>query len=193
MKFPAEALVPKGGQIYCHIFENRLARSLSWSITVEFEPLRYGDEGFSCSMTCEWIRWPVRNWRELDGRRLEGEDGIESTFYMTEHNTGRRTELVLRRRRANIFMVKMNMLVDFHGHFGDDGNPAMAVHAEVDVPFVGLLVIRDKPATPAELQEIASEFVDLSAYEAPEPWRQHGFIFRPLVAEAERAEQRGHE
>jgi hypothetical protein len=58
MKFPAEALVPKGGQIYGHIFENQrigLARSLSWSITVEFEPLRYGDEAFSCSMTCEWI------------------------------------------------------------------------------------------------------------------------------------------
>ena len=146
--------------------------------------MRYGDEEFSCSMTCEWIRWPVRTWRELDGRRLAadfGEDGIESTFYMTEHDTGRRTELVLRRRRENIFTVKMDMLVDFHGHYGGDGNPAMAVHAEVDVPFIGLLIIRDKPATPAELQEIAAEFVDLSAYEAPEPWQRHGFIFRPSV------------
>jgi hypothetical protein len=109
---------------------------------------------------------------------------------MTEHDTGRHTELLLRRRRANIFRVTMDMLVDFHGHYGDDGNPAMAVHAEVDLPFVGLLIIRDKPATPAELQEIASEFVDLSAYEAPEPWRQRGFLFRPSV---ERAVQKGQE
>jgi hypothetical protein len=115
---------------------------------------------------------------------------IGSTFYMTEHDTGRHTELLLRRRRANIFTVKMDMLVDFHGYYGGDENPAMAVQAEVDLSFFGLLIIRDKPATHAELQVIAAGFVDLSAYEAPEPWQRHGFIFRPSV---ERAEQTGQE
>ena len=41
-KFPSKSLVPSGGQIYCHIFENRrtgLKRNLFWSITVDFKSI----------------------------------------------------------------------------------------------------------------------------------------------------------
>jgi hypothetical protein len=41
-KFPSKKLVPSGGQIYCHIFENRrtgLKRNLFWSITVDFKSI----------------------------------------------------------------------------------------------------------------------------------------------------------
>jgi hypothetical protein len=189
-KFPSHLLVPKSGEIYCHIFENEntgLARNLFWSITVDFEPIQYGEEEFSCSMTCEWIAWPLRDWRELDGRQLDvdyGENGVESSFYMTAHDLATHTTLTLRHRRDNMFSVKVDMLVNFHGYYGEDENPAMPVQAEVEVPFIGLLVIPGnlfpKPNKPAELRKVASEFVDLSAYEEPQPWKTHDFVFRPV-------------
>ncbi len=189
--FPSKALEPSGGQIYCHIFENKhtgLARNLFWSITVDFKPIQYGDEKFDCSMTCEWIRWPLRDWRDLDGKQLDvefGEDGIESSFYMTEHDIASHTTLSLHHRRRNVFTVNANMLVDFHGYYGGDADPSMPVHAEVDLPFIGLLVtpanLSPKPTTPTKLKKVVSEFVDLAAYKEPEPWMSHGFIFRPAA------------
>jgi hypothetical protein len=188
-KFPSKSLVPSGGQIYCHIFENRrtgLKRNLFWSLTVDFKPIRYGDETFTCSMTSEWIAWPVRDWRDVDGKEIDvefGEDGIESSFYMTKHDIATHTTLSLQHRRRNVFTVTADMTVDFHGYYGGDKNPAMPVHAEVDVPFIGLLVVpanlSPKPTTPTKLWKVASEFVDLAAYKEPDPWMTHGFIFRP--------------
>ncbi len=188
-KFPSTAMVPSGGQMYCHIFENEhtgLKRNLFWSITVDFEPIQYGDERFTCSATCEWIPWPLRDWRQADGKQLDvdfGENGIESSFYVTEHDIATHTTLSLRHRRRNVFTVKMDLVVDFHGYYGGDANRSMPVHAEADVPFIGLLVIpanlSPKPTTPAKLKKVASEYVDLLAYKEPEPWMTHGFIFRP--------------
>lgn len=188
--FPSHLLVPRGGEIYSHIFENArtgLARKLIWSITVDFQPIMYGDDEFTCSMTCEWIPWPIRDWRELDGRQLNveyGQNGVESSFYMGRHDLATHTALSIRRRRDNVFSVKVDMLVDFQGYYGGDANPAMPIRAEVDVSFIGLLVIPGnlfpKPNSHAELQKVASEFVDLSAYQGPETWKSHGFVFRPV-------------
>ena len=192
LKFPSDALVPRGGEMYGHIFENRvtgLVRNLFWSITIDFEPVQYGGDEFTCSMTCEWIPWPIRDWRELNGKHLQaeyGQDGIESSFYMTEHDLGTRTELVLRHRHENVFTSKMDMVVDFHGFHEGDENPAMSVHAECDVAFIGLLITPEnlfpKPLTPPELRNVASEFVDLSTYHEPERWRAHNVILRPVAA-----------
>jgi hypothetical protein len=53
MRFPSESLIPSGGQIYCHIFENErtgLPRKLFWSITITFEPIHYGENELERSM-----------------------------------------------------------------------------------------------------------------------------------------------
>lgn len=191
MSFPNSTLVPSGGQIFAHIFENRhtgLARGLFWSITVKFEPIRYGDDDYACSMTCEWIPWRLRNWLELDGRRLSvdyGEEGVESSFYLTEHDLGTHTELVLQHQSENLFETKMNMTVDFHGFHDGHENPRMQVAATVDLPLLGVLVIPDslfpKPATEQELRDVASDFIDLTSFGDPEPWRTHGSIFPPKL------------
>lgn len=189
-RFPSNALVPSSGEIYCHIFENRntgLDRNLFWSITVDFQPFLHEDVEFSCSTTCEWIAWPLRDWKELDQRQLDvdyGENGIESSFYMSRHDIATHTKLSLRQKQNNVFRVSLDMVVEFLGYFGGDEDHAMPIHAEVDVPFIGLLVIPDnlfpKPSSPNDLRKVASQFVDLSAYEGPEPWKSHGFIFRPV-------------
>lgn len=189
-KFPSSRLVPNGGELSSHIFENQsmgLARSLSWSITVEFEPIKYGRELFSCNLMCEWIVWPLRDWRDLDGQELDvasGDNGVESSFYMGRHDLATRTAISLRHRRENVFSIKVDLCVDFHGYYGGDENPAMGVHAELDLPFIGLMVIPGnlfpKPNTPAELREVASEFVDLARYLGPERLGEHAFVFRPV-------------
>jgi hypothetical protein len=188
-KFPSEQLVPSGGQIYCHVFENAsagLPRQLFWSVTIDFKPIQYGEDEFRCLLTCEWIAWPLRDWRELNGQQLEvndGDNGIESSFYMTEHDPAVNTKLAFRHQRDNLFKVNVDMLVDFHGYYGGDENSAMPIHAEIDVPFIGLLVVPGslfpKPGNAAELRTVAAEFVDLAVYDGPEPWKKHGFVFRP--------------
>lgn len=189
MRFPSNKLVPSGGEIYCHLFENRhtgVERNLYWSVTVDFEPIQYGEDEFACSLTCEWITWPVRDWRELDGRQLDvrgGQDLVEASFYMSRHDPATQTRLSLRHYRANEFRVVVDMLVDFHGYYGDDANPAMPVHAEAEVPYIGVLVnpenLFPKPLTPAEVENAVAPFADLSSYEEPEPWRHRSFILRP--------------
>ncbi|MEW4489474.1 hypothetical protein AB1L42_15435 [Thalassoglobus sp. JC818] len=189
MAFPNSMLVPSGGQILAHIFENRhtgLARGMFWSITIEFEPISYGGDQYACSMTCEWIPWRHRKWLELDGSRLSvenGEEGVESSFYLTEHDIGTHTELALRHQSDNLFETQMDMVVDFHGFHDGDENPRMQVAATVDLPFLGVLVIPDnlfpKPNTEQELRDVASDFIDLASFGEPEPWRSHGSIFLP--------------
>ena len=190
MRFPSTSLIPKGGEIYCHIFENEaveLARNLFWSITVEFHPVRYGGEQFDCSLACEWIPWPIRTWQELEGRRLDvgyGDEGVEASFYMCEHHVADRIKLDVNRRSGTQFRVSVEALIDFAGYYGDDQDPAMPVRAEADLPFTGLLVIPDNlsppPSTPSELSAVACEFVDLSVYGEPESRKPVGSVFRPI-------------
>jgi hypothetical protein len=190
MGFPSESLIPSGGEIYCHVFENKhtgLARNLFWSITITFEPIQYRENEVECSMTCEWITWPIRDWRDLDGRQIDlnyGEDGVESSFYTTRHDFGNHTTLSVRHRIENRFAVSMSMLVDFLGYYGGDENPAMMVHAEADVPFTGLIILPEnlfpKPITIAEVESVAADFVDLSSFRAPE-LRHRGFILCPRL------------
>jgi hypothetical protein len=188
--FPADKLKANGGEIYAHIFENSLTglpRNLFWSVTLEFEPIRYEHEDWECSMTCEWIPWRVRDWRDLHNLELKvGPDNqpIESSFYMVEHDRGKETNLLLQRHEGNLFKARMAMTVDFTGLTGRDENPEMFVAGETIVPFKGVFVIPEnlfpKPMTVAEVKYIAKEYIELSAYR--EPYKEkHGFILEPLI------------
>lgn len=118
-----------------------LARSMFWSVTVTFEPIDYEDEQWECSMTCEWIPWLIRDWRGLDniGLKVATDDQqIESSFYLVAHDAGRDTEILLQRHEANLFRVRMSMIVDFTGLTGNDRNADMFVVGEAIVPFKGV-------------------------------------------------------
>lgn len=190
MQFPSSKLVSDGGKIYAHIFENPntgLKRGIFWSVTVHFKPIKYADESFRCSTTCEWIPWKAANWLDLHGRHFDveyGECGIESSFYSGEHDICTRTRLRLAHKDTCRFHVSVDVIVDFQGCCGGDENPAMPVSARADVPFTGLLVVpanlEPAPANLDEAKEIAAEFVDLATYE--EPIRQgHAILFGPRI------------
>ena len=188
--FPAHKLKATGGEIYAHIFENSLVglpRNLFWSITLEFEPIRYEREDWECSMTCEWIPWRIRDWRGLHNLELKVEPDdqlIESSFYLVEHDRGKETDLLVERHEGNLFKVRMSMIVDFTGFTGKDKNPEMFVTGETTVPFKGVFVTPEnlfpKPMTVAEVKDIAKDYIELSAYQ--EPYKEkHRFILEPLI------------
>ena len=141
--FPAEKLVAAGGEIYCHLFENPrtgLPRNVYWSVTIDFHPMEYDGTRFKrCSMTCEWLTWPLRDWRQLEGRSLDlkhGDGGSELSFYLWEHHPGISTRLRIGARDGARFAVEMDMVVDFTGDFsggpqsgaGRAGARAVALH-----------------------------------------------------------------
>jgi hypothetical protein len=188
MRFPSQSLRPRGGEIYCHVFENDavgLKRNLFWAIRVDFADVRYGASEWPCSTTCEWIVWPVRTWKDLDGltRDLDyGEGGVECSFYMTRHHPAGHTRLSLKREKNNLFRVVMDMTVRFGGFLGGDKDPALPVHADVVVPFTRLIVVpanlSPAPDTAEAAKSAAAEFVDLVDFLEPDAG-DGDFSFRP--------------
>ena len=73
----------------------------------------------------------------------------------------------------------MDMVVDFAGCTGTDGNPAMMVRGHAAVPYTGVIVVPENlfpnPNTPAEVTSVVSRYLDTSLYAAPE---REGHAFR---------------
>jgi hypothetical protein len=82
-----------GGEIYGQLFENvqmDVPRNVYWACKVEFSPMVDEDGGeWACSLLCEWLVWPIRRWRELDGISLAqcvGKVKVEaSLYYLSKH------------------------------------------------------------------------------------------------------------
>jgi len=160
-RFPASELRAKGGKIHCTVFENPytgLERSLFWSLTLNFEPVGEEDE---TSMTCEWVPWKFRHWMELDGAILTaeyGDDGIEGSFYVCEHDLMETVTLTVRHVRENLFELQMKMSIDYHGSEFSSPEQNMVVEGCAVVPFVGFYLGKGISF------DDASEFVDLSVF-----------------------------
>jgi hypothetical protein len=183
-----DVLVPSGGYLYCHVYENALtgtARDLYWSVTVDFERFNLGNEECACSITCEWLRWPIHSWLSLDGCAADfqyGEQGFESSFYLFTHHPANHTRLQLTYDSRNIFTAEIAMEVPMSVNLGIDVEDPLEINAIAKVPFIGLVMIPGnvgpKTLTKTQLQQIAMDFVDLREYHSPEP-ENSGLKFRP--------------
>jgi hypothetical protein len=67
---------------------------------------------------------------------------------------------------------------------GRDRNPEMLVAGEAIVPFKGVFVTPEnlfpKPTTVAEVKDVARDYIELSAYQAPYK-EGDSFILKPLI------------
>lgn len=176
-RFPASQLQAKGGEISCIIFENPsvgLERSVFWTVRLEFEPIGEEDE---ISMTCEWIPWEFRHWKELDGASLtaEGDDEmIEGSFYVCEHDPMEKVTLSLRHVRDHLFELSMEMLVDYSGSEHSDPEPQLVVKGSAVVPFTGLSL-----GDGISFDE-AAKLIDTSAFESEASKNEFGMpYFKP--------------
>lgn len=177
--------------MFAHIHENPLTglkRNLFWSVSIDFAPIRYAGVDFRCAMLCDWIPWRARDWRQLDGQKLEveyaangtvksGPPGVEASFYTKEHDSARGVVLRLHHKKATQFTAAMKMVVNFRGYVGGDENPRLVLAGETQVRYRGLIVVKDnlrpRPTTESKVLTLAEQFVDLTTYREPidDGWR----------------------
>lgn len=186
-------------EISGHLFENPsvgVPRGIYWSCNIDFAPLpgslesEEDDEGWPCTLLCDWITWPVRSWREIDGLTLEscvGPLAVEASLYFFgQHQPLSRIELSFHRTRADRFRVRGRFLADLEDIAGDT---LREVTAEFDLEghFSGVSVLPDnlfpKPKSEAQAIDALGKFADLQTYERPQ-WEEISWLFKPRIDDA---------
>jgi hypothetical protein len=180
-----------------HLFENPrmgVPRSVYWTCNVQFAPIVEDSdgtdedhEGWPCTLLVDWITWPVRSWKEIDGLTLANCVGpLEpeaSLYFFGQHQPLSSIELSFRRLFANHFSVQGRFMADLADL---EGRILRQVTAEFEVKaeFAGLSVLPDnlfpKPKLEAEAAEVLGKFADLEIYEQPQ-WGEMSWLFRPRV------------
>lgn len=186
-------------EISGHLFENPsmgVPRGIYWSCNIDFAPIpesvesEEDDEGWPCTLLCDWITWPVRSWREINGLTLGscvGPLAVEASLYFFgQHQPLSRIELLFQRSQADRFRIRGRFLADLEDF---SGCTLRGVTSEFDLEgdFSGLSVLPDnlfpKPKSEAQAIEALGKFADLQAYERPQ-WRETSWLFRPRLDDA---------
>ena len=186
----------EGFEISGDLFENPrvgLPRGIYWSCAIDFAPIQDSqeskeeDEGWPCILLCDWITWPVRDWREIDGLTLKScvdPRLVEASLYFFgQHQPLSGIELQFRRSGADRFRIRGRFVADLTNLAGDT---LREVSAEFDVAghFSGLTVLPNnlapKPKSEAQAIDALGRFADLQAYERPQ-WRDMSWLFRPRI------------
>lgn len=181
------------GTLHAHLFENTargIARGLFWMVTLPCAPVIVDREEWEASLSCEWLRWPVRDWTGLDGMSLDvalDAETVECAVYLGEHHEARLASLTLTRVSGTPrFRVRAVGTVDLEG-FDEIGGPALPFSIDAEVDVGGLNVVPEnlfpKPATPAEAAAVLAPFISLDHLGPPE-WDRFRYVFAPEVDEA---------
>ena len=162
------------GDIYAHLFGNELTgvpRGLYWSVTVPCVPIEWCEQQHECSITCEWLEWPIRSWKQLHGMSLSTVRNpalVECSLYFAEHHPIRLEKLELRRSGGGTrFRISLAGAFDLDGFDKHDGMN-MRFSIESDIEFEGLIVVPDnlfpKPQGESEILQALQPFVELGAF-----------------------------
>jgi hypothetical protein len=181
------------GSISAHVFENRsvgVQRGLFWSVTLPCSPVVWEGDTCETSLSCEWLRWPIRNWTSLDGATLESAVApreAECSFYFSEHHPVAVSSLKLTRVRGTArFHVAIAGALDLEGYGDlDTKGYKLAVHGEATLE--NLIVVPGnlfpKPSDPVAARDALSEFIDVANLAAPE-WDRFRYVFAPAGDDA---------
>jgi hypothetical protein len=198
-KFPAKKLVPAKATITAQL--NGVPNGprgvyLGFTTNIEFRPLEYEDGEYEPSMGWDLMPIPgVRDWRRLEGVRVEGtnpgkngEPALEGAFLIHEWDGAVESSLSIGTRRGSRFAIDAAMVVDFSGCSGDDSEPTMPVRAKTDAVFRGLWVPPQAYKGGVEgAKKAAAPHMDLDALEAPIDQGKGSFFFPPKLTDAEKA------
>jgi hypothetical protein len=175
------------GALSAHLFENPSAgvrRGLFWSVTLPCLPVRWDEEDWDCSLTCDWLQWPVRNWIELDGASLATAleaSNAECSVYLAEHHPVKLTSLTIRRiEDTHCFVVTVQGTLDVEGFDELDGE-SIPVNLESEVDFEYVTVVpanlTPKPANAIEALVALEPFIDTAEFQPPE-WERFRYVLR---------------
>jgi hypothetical protein len=179
------------GTLYAHLFENHstgLTRDLYWGLHIPCQPIMHEEEEWPCSIVCDWMRFPMDDWRNQDGvniGRIWSPELSECSVYLGSHHTARLTSIDLHRvsntTRAHL---RIEGAFDLFG-FGelDASDILFAVEAELD--FEGVIVVPEnftpKLDTAAKVRDALQTYVDLQIFEEPYLDRFR-YILKPKIS-----------
>src|SRR5262245_12823699 len=175
MGLPSDQLRPASASIVAVLFENShtgLKRDVFWRVEIEFEPMQYRDFNLHCNVQCEWLRLGLRDWRDLNGVRVQGgPHEIESSFYTVEHDLAIWSELAFTTVGGTRFRVEYAGLIDFRGLDESDADPRLPVRAQLEASFEGILIppafIRSEDDPCSQAAAMLVPFVDLKRFGTP--------------------------
>ena len=181
------------GNIYAHLFENArngLSRNLYWSLTVPCLPIRWEEDDHECSITCEWLVWPVRDWRQLDGMSLSATmnpELRESSLYLSDHHPVSIDHLQLTFSGTGArFKVSLAGTVSLEGFDELDGTN-MKFSLESEVNFEGLIVVPGnlipKPQNESDVLDALAPYAELGAF-APPVLERFRYVLAPVAGDA---------
>ncbi|MDO8411735.1 MAG: hypothetical protein Q7S93_16910 [Phenylobacterium sp.] len=175
------SLQPVSGEIYAHVFENPrtgVPRNLFWNMTVELEPVTIEGEEWDCSFGAEWLTWPVRTWRELDGMDLGKvllPDMVEPPLYLVgEHHPATLQHLRLGGCRGPSFEAAVTASAQIRT---EKGQRTIPVSFFCRLQFAGVIVVKENlqpsPTTPALAEEAVAKFMQMDGLRQArsEDWR----------------------
>jgi hypothetical protein len=181
------------GIISAHVFENTsvgVQRGLYWSVTLPCSPVVWEGDECETSLSCEWLRWPIRNWVSLDGATLESTLApreVESSFYFSEHHPVAVSRLKLTRIQGTArFHVAIAGVLDLEG-YGDLDTKGYELAVQGEVTLENLIVVPDnlfpKASDPIAARDALGEFIDVVNLTAPE-WDRFRYVFAPAGDDA---------
>ena len=176
------------GSISAHVFENGsvgIQRGLFWSVTLPCSPVAWEGDECQTSLSCEWLRWPIRNWAGLDGATLESTLApreAECSFYFSEHHPVAVSSLKLSRiPRTTRFHVAIAGVLDLEG-YGDLDIKGYELAVQGAATLENLIVVPGnlvpKPSDPTAARNVLREFIEVSNLAAPE-WDRFRYVFAP--------------
>ena len=168
MAFPVHALKPRGGELWAVLFENpsaRVALDVYWSAEIRFGPFDHYGEELGCLLSADWMRIPVRDWRDLSGRVVEGPfDVVQTSFYTVEHDPAVSSRIAFGPRVGAVFDVQWSATIRFEEFHERDADPGLKVHAAAALPFSGILIptdaVRGTDMTDARAEELLDGLID---------------------------------
>lgn len=179
-----------GGEVYCHIFENEntgLQRGLFWSVTLDVNPPTKHMQGDSSSISCEWMRWSVRNWQDLCVNREAfdwNDSEKEASLYWLGYHAAKNATVSVRRQnqKGSMFHVHINMDVVYT----EDSLANLAISTVVEssgiVPFTGLIIVPENIGISRDddraIDEAVAEYVDPAWFHKKQVTK-NGYIFKP--------------
>jgi hypothetical protein len=175
------------GELYGHVFENTssgVPRGLFWNLSLPCAPISWEREDWECSVLCEWLQWPVRDWTNLDGATLRtssNPESVECSIYFTAHHPVRLESLSIKRvAHSTRFEVALSGTFDLQGYGELDAqNIPLTLHGEVDLD--GVVVVPGnfflKPSDASDVIRLVEPLLSLFNLAEPE-WDRFRYVLR---------------
>lgn len=174
-------LHPKCGEIYGHVFENPaigVKRDLYWNTRVGFEPVPLNGEESDCSLSIEWLTWPMRRWQDLDGKTLDECPRPEmvgcSFYHFGTHHPASLGHFELGETSPASFVADVSVVAEVND---GSGLRSYQIAGLFNLTFTSIIVVpsnlQPKPSSALEVKAALAEHIALDGLKEPrsEDWR----------------------